>query len=347
MMKKYLLSLLIVAGMLIITCGEEPPEKFYEGTPEDSAAIYALLDSFPELLNTIDGFIAIFTAVDQEDIEWGVNDSFFKGDSIMEKQLVDSCALALSDSSRFTDLWFTRDTSCTVYLRDTFTVIDSVHYSETQSGYYFYPPGDTMPVLDTVMVDQTPGYRAKTFTGEGERLIFFEPIRDPEIDMETGDTVWVIREPMEWVLKRISYGRYYYPNRGTEVPTITSVVLQAGDEDPDTIFPSSDVDTFPGHAMNRLRSIDSLLIYAADETLSIDVGIGLPLDGDSVSVFASCNGDTRVELRNGSGEIVLSGSGIVNLYIEMMNNDGYYYVTPDRGYIASVWLIPIKIGGTQ
>jgi len=346
-MKKYLLSLLIVAGMLIITCGEEPPEKFYEGTPEDSVAIYALLDSFPELLETIDGFIAIFAAVDQAAIVWTVNDSFFKGDSTTVKQRVDSCALALSDSSRFTDLWFARDTTCTVYLRDTFTVIDSVHYSETHTGYYFYPSGDTTTILDTVMINQTPGYRAKTITGEGERLIFFEPIREQEIDMETGDTIWVIQEPMQWVLKRISYGRYYYPDRGVELPGIVNVVLQAGDEDPDTIFSSSDVDTFPGHAMNRLRSIDSLLTYAAGETLEIDVSIGAPDDGDSVSVFASCNGDTRVELGDGSGEIVLSGSGIVNLYIEMLYNEAYYYVTPDRGYIARVWLIPINIGGAQ
>jgi hypothetical protein len=347
MMKKYLLSLLIAAGMLLITCGEEPAEEFYEGTPEDSTAIFDLLADYPELLETIDGFIETYTAVAMDNIVWGVNDSFYKGDSEIVKQLVDSSALALSDSSRFTDLWFTKDTTCTVYLRDTFTVTAQFHYSELQTGYFFYAPGDTTTVLDTVIVDQTPGDTSKTITGEGERLIFFEPIRDPEVDMETGDTIWVIREPMEWVLKRISYGRYYYPDRGQELPGITTVVLQVGDEDPDTIYSSSSVDTFPGHAMNRLRSIDSLLTYNAGDTLEIDVAIGAPLDGDSVSVFASCDGDTRMELADGSGEIVLSGSGIVNLYIEVIHNEGYYYITPDKGYLARVWLIPINLGGTQ
>jgi len=48
-MKKSLLSLLMIVGMLLITCGNEPPEEFYNGTPEDSTAIQTLLDNNPEL----------------------------------------------------------------------------------------------------------------------------------------------------------------------------------------------------------------------------------------------------------------------------------------------------------
>jgi hypothetical protein len=51
-------------------------------------------------------------------------------------------------------------------------------------------------------------------------------------------------------------------------------------------------------------------------------------------------------LPGGSGGVLLTGSGIVNLYIEVINDLTYYYVVPDKGYDAAVWLIPINIGGT-
>lgn len=344
-MKRYLLSLLIIVGMFIITCGEKPPDEYYEGTPEDSAAIFALLDNNPELLLTIDGFIDTYIALQQDGIAWPLADSFFKGDSTTVKQQVDSCALQLSDSTRFTDLWFTKDTTCTVYIIDTFTVLSLMHYVERQTGYYFYN-GDTMTDLDTVMVDPTAGDDDKEITGEGVRHIFFEPKKEADVDLETGDTVWVIIEPIEWELKKISYGAYYYPNRGGDIPTVGNVVLEASGGEPDTIVSSSS-DSLPGHAMNRLRSIDSLLTYADGETLSIDVTIYTPTDVDSASFYASCNGAGRVELPRGSGDIVLTGSGIVNLYVEVVVDNGYVYVLPDKGYDATVWLIPINIGGTQ
>jgi len=248
--------------------------------------------------------------------------------------------------ARYTDLWFTRDTTCTVSLFDTFTVISEMHFIERQEGHFYYD-GDTTTILDTVIVIDTAGYYSKNITGEGTRHIFFEPVKEAEIDQETGDTIWVIPQPIEWELKKISYGPYYYPNKGGDVPVVSYVVLQSSGAGPDTIWASSYIDTFPGHAMNRLRSIDSLLTYTDGDTLlSVEVSISIPTDPDSASYFVSCDGSNRVELPSGSGDVLLTGSGIVNLYIEVINDLGYYYVVPDRGYDATVWLIPINIGGT-
>ena len=344
-MKRYLLSLLVIVGMFIITCGEKPPDEFYEGTPEDSAAIFALLNANAELLQTIDGFIDTYIFFAQGGISFAMGDSFFKGDSVITKQLVDSCALAFSDTARYTDLWFARDTTCTVYLFDTFTVISEMHFIERQEGHFF-PGDDTTTILDSVAVIDTAGYYSKNITGEGTRHIFFEPVKEAEIDQETGDTIWVILQPITWELKKISYGAYYYPNRGGDAPVVSYVVLQSSGAGTDTIWASSSVDTFPGHAMNRLRSIDSLLTYTDGETLSVEVSIFTPTDPDSASYFASCDGANRVELPGGSGGVLLNGSGIVNLYIEVVNDLTYYYVVPDKGYDAAVWLIPINIGGT-
>ncbi len=343
-MKKYLLSLLAIAGILVITCGNEPPEGFYEGTPEDSAAILALLDENPELLQTIDLFNSSsnplpYTAIDLDQIGFIIEDSVFLGDSVLIKQHVDSCRLSFSDTSRFVDLWFARDTTCTVYLIDTFNLIADMHFDQVQKGYYFW--FDDSVWIDTVVVIDTVDYFTKNMSATGDRHIFFEPVRDQVVN-EEGDTVWAIRDPKEWVLKRISYGTYYYPDAGADNPYIVNVVLTPSAAAPETVYFSAP-DTLFHHAMDRLIHIDSLLVFTAGETLDVDVTLRADFSADTLSTFVSCAGQNRVELPNASGSVVLEGSGIVNLYIEVIQPDSYFYVVPDKGYVATVLLIPIRI----
>ena len=340
-MKKYLLSLLIITGMFILTCGNEPPEQFFEGTPEDSTAITDLLVTNADLTQTSDLYAGLYTSLVLGTVHYPAADSYFKADSIVIKQHVDSCALTFGALNRFTDLWWARDTTCTVYLWDTFTVISDVHFDKIYKGYYFYPPGDTTTALDTTMEIDSVGYNTKDISGEGLRHIFFEPVREPGVD-ENGDSVMVVKEPREWVLKRISYGSYYYPNRGAEYPAISNIILTPRTSAvPETIY-AAQPDTFEHHAMDRFRAFDSLLTYTAGETLDVAItvtGIGY----DTVAFFASCAGSDRVSLTNGSGALLVSGSDIVNLYFEVVNNNGYYYLKPDKGYVATIWLIPVRV----
>ena len=345
-MKRYFLSLLIIAGIFILTtCGNEPPAAFYDGTPEDSAAIDSLLFANPVFLQTIDVFTSEYVALALAAVNFGIADSYFQGDSIIVKLHVDSCALTFSDTARFIDFWFAKDTTCTVYLYDTFTAISETHAYLRYTGYYYWD--DTLNDLDTVMVDVAPFYSTKIITGNGSRLIFFEPLREAVEDPETGDTVMAIKEPMEWVLKRIAHGTYSYPNKGADgVPVIDQVILKSNiTEKTDTIWATNYDTTFTGHAMNRFKSIDSLLEYEPGETLQVKV-VGNALVPDTHCVFfASCNKANRAALPLGAGQVLLSGSGIVNLYIEMIAKDVYYYLTPEKPYNSTIWLISIKIGG--
>jgi len=344
-MKKYLPSLLITAGILIImTCGNDPAEEYYQGTPEDSAAIVDTLNLHPELLQTSDLFIAEYCSLALAPASF-VEDSYFRTDSTVIKQHVTMYADTLTVFSRFTDLWFTRDTTCTVYLYDTFTAIAKMQVDTQYTAYYFWPPGDTDKVFDTIAVKDTSYYAEKTITGEGWRHIFFEPLRDTtDPIIENGDTLFPIKEPFEWVLKKVRYGTYYFPDRGADIPVISSVRLSNGVK-ADTISAANYDSLFTGHAMNRLRWIDSLIEYTAGETL--DVNITVSTEAALCVYFASLGGSNRVEFPSGvsgaSGTLVVDGSGITNLYIEVIMREGFYFVKPDKGYFATVWLIPIRI----
>jgi hypothetical protein len=65
--------------------------------------------------------------------------------------------------------------------------------------------------------------------------------------------------------------------------------------------------------------------------------------------YAACAGDTphRTQLPGiaigAEGYVYLSGQGIVNLYFEAVSRDSYYYVNPQRDFLATVWLVPVRI----
>jgi hypothetical protein len=367
MMKKRLLGLLLIASMCFITCGNEPPEEFYEGTPEDDAAIDAILtDDYPELLITDDGFIDTYVAVNIPNAVFEDQDRIFRADSPIVKHHIDSSAYALDTMYRNYDRWYSKDTACTVYLIDTFNVDSWVHRDLILVGHYdslyIGPTGDTNWVLrtvDTIVpgVDTAtiPGgdsvYSMESITGDGRRLVFFEPRRSTTeyvVDEETGDTTYVIIEPFDWQLKRLSYGSYYYPTRGTDVPTINRVLFDRGTS-VDTVLSSSYDTLYTGHVMNRFRGIDSLLEFTAGETLLVTIEFDDPEASQEAVYFASCIGDTleRVQLptiaTGGRGLFAVTGQGIVNLYFTVVYMDSYYYVNPNQGFYATVWLIPVRV----
>jgi len=358
-MKKYIPGLLVIIGMLVITCGNEPPEKLYEGTPEDSLAVLSILNSHPELLKTDDLFIEDYIPVILDPVTFPVADSFFRADSPLVKRDIDSCALSLTVSTRFQDLWFTKDTTCTVTLYDTFTVIPKMHVDKKYTGHYDSAlvdttviPWDTIAwVLHTIDIDTIPDYDTEeNIQAEGLRRLFLEPERDTTVDTETGDTLIEIKEPFQWQLRRISYGTYWFPNKGADVPYIYRIILKPkSGVGSDTILASNYDTLYTGHVMNRLRSPDSLLQYPAGETLGVTVTVAGTIETGNCLFFASCDDTNRVQLDKAIGNMVISGDEgkIVNLYFEVVVKDSYYYKKPNKGYNATVWLIPIKIGGAQ
>ncbi|MGB3340211.1 MAG: hypothetical protein WBB37_01870 [bacterium] len=333
-MKKSLLSLLMIVGMLFIACGNEPPEEFYSGTPEDSTAIQTLLDNNPELQVGTDMFDTSLIAITLDNVGFVVSDSYFRVDSTIIKQHVDMCGFKDIERNLNYDFWFAKDTTCTVYLYDTFDVYSYMHWDERRTGYYFWQ-GDTEPDLDTVFIDSTGDNDSLAMTGNGKRIIFFD------------------YDGTDWDLKRISYGTYNFPAAGTDVPSIQEVKLICDNGDRDSIIQSTYDTLYTGHVMNRFRAVDSLLVidYAnltSDSLITIQTILGFGTVTDTmVQWFASIGGENRVYLPRVTGgafgALKITGSGITNLYIECVVQGGYYYVQPRGEYEAQVWLVPVRI----
>jgi hypothetical protein len=295
-----------------------------------------LLDNNPELLITEDMFDTDLIAITLPNVEFVATDSYFRVDSTIIKQHVDSCGFIDITRNLNYDFWFAKDTTCTVYLRDTFEVSSYMHWDARYTGYYFWPP-DTETTLDTVIVDSTGGTFSLTAPGNGFRIIFFD------------------YDGSDWELKRVSYGTYDFPTAGIEAPEIEKVVLVFDDGTRDSIIdhhPSYDT-LYTGHTMARFRHIDSLLVidYAdltSDSMVFIQTTLGFgPVTDTMVQWFASIGGENRVWLDGGIGNLKITGSGITNLFIECVVSAGYYYVQPEGDYKAEVWLVPVRIGGSQ
>lgn len=349
-MKKYLLNLLIIVGVCIVACGNEPPEDFYEGTPEDIAAIDALLADADNsiLLVTEDMFDPTYDSLAMTAVSFA-EDSFMRDTTIIIKHHLESCATELVTRTDTLDYWFAKDTTCTVYVIDTFEVMSLMHVDTTYTGHYdvamvevdtiidtLVTPWDTTIIVDTVGwrlgtmdIDSTPYYDALDLVGNGKKIIFF--------DYEDGN----------WELKRISYGEYNFPAYSTEIPDIDRIVLNHSGGS-DTIIASSTDSLYTGHCMDRFRAIDSLLEYDAGETLFVEIELraGATVAVGDCELFASCGG-ARVNLGYTAGSLVLTGQGITNLCFEAVFNETYYYVLPQKEYKAQVWFIPVNIGGAQ
>ncbi len=357
-MKKCLLSLMVIAMAIVLNCGNEPPEGFYEGTPEDSAAVHALLNANSELLIGEDIFVNTYIPVAFDPITFIVADSFLRNDSTIIKRHCDSTAMELTLRKDTLDFWFAKDTTCTVFLYDTFSVISLMHYDSRSIGYYDSaivdtiinpgPPPDTTYDttgwrIGTTIVDTIPNYTELDFTGNGYRHVYFDPVRDTVIDEETGDTLYPVREPHEFVLKRISYGTYYFPASSPDLPLMQKVVFTRTDGERDSIIASNYDTLYTGHIMNRFRAIDSLLTFTDGEkvTVAITLYVGT-VTADMCHFYASCDGN-RVQIESNLDTLVLSGPGIKNLCFEVVLQDPYYYEQPEKEFGAQMWLIPVEI----
>jgi len=353
-MKKYLLNLLIIVGICIVACGNEPPEDFYEGTPEDIAAIDALLADADNsiLLVTEDMFEDAYDSLAMAALAFIPSDSFMRDDTFMVKHYLDQCATDLVTRNDTLDYWFAKDTTCTVYVIDTFDVMSLMHATVEYTAHYdlaiaestitnidtTVTPWDTIWSdpdtvgwrIGTVDIDSTPYDDTSDLVGNGKKIIFF--------DYEDGN----------WELKRISYGEYNFPAFSTEIPDINTIILTRENGDADTIIASSTDSLYTGHCMNRFRAIDSLLEYDAGEILFVEITLrfGATVAVGDCELFASCGG-ARVNLGYNGDSLVLTGEGITNLCFEAVLNETYYYVFPQKEYKAQVWLIPVNIGGAQ
>jgi hypothetical protein len=349
-MKKILLSSMVIAVMLFITCGTEPYEEFYEGTPEDSAAIMEMIADNSALETTDEIFKALYNAVATDPIEILESELFLRVDSPLIKQHVDSSGLELIDPplEHYYDLWYAKDTTCTVFIRDTFNFYSLMHYDLRIIAHYDSAVIDTI-TLDTTgwtigTIDTLEGDYADELValGQGRRVVFFdverEWVQDPD---DPDDSVYAVREPIEWILKRVLYGTYDFPGASDDVPSITRIILTSMTTgEVDTIFRSSYDPDYFGHVMDRFRSVDSLLEYTDGEMLDVSMTIG-NVDAADCAFFATCGTSDRIDL--GTDTLVVTGDGLTNLYFEVVETSSYYYINPPKEYMATLWVIPVRV----
>ncbi len=365
-MKRCLPYLLMIVSVLVINCGNEPPDEFFEGTPADDSLINDLLAADPTLLSTNQMFYNTYipSSIDTA-IKFIVVDQYFRTHDSIIKQHIDQCALELTDTARFTDLWYAKDTTCTVYLWDTFTFIVNAHWDKRRIGLYdsvVYDPitGDSLYTMlrnSSIYTITTGGdIEYSGLTGEGLRHIFFDAKRDSTAVPETlasGQLQYPIKDPREWFVKRISYGTYYYPDRGAERPLMYLTTLTLGSR-VDTISSSNTDTLYHGHVMNRFRHIDSLLEYTEAELDGNPVQVHIELDPrltdttKSYSYYVTANGVRKsggAGVTNGNVSVDLSTltPGVYNIYFEVVMNDAFTYVLPAKDYAATAWLVPIRI----
>lgn len=362
-MKRNLLILLVITALMVITCGNEPPSDFYNGTPEDSAAIITELNAHADFLNTYDLCTYAKCSVTVAAVSFPISDSFYKADSPLVKQHITMLGDTVSVLNRSQDLWFAKDTTCTVYLFDTFTIISQYDWDRKYTGHYVLTidtlidtlqvPWDTTldtigVVLTTVDIDSNGGSDEITpIYAEGLRHLFLDPVRETTPVIEDGDTTYPLVDPRVWVLKRISYGNYYFPSEGAEYPLIADVRLAHADGRVDTIQDYVTDTLFTGHAMNRLKHIDSLMHFTAGETLNAAITLGnVTLDSTMALFFISGSGQ-RSKIIDGHGKYVVpstsSSTGITNLVFEVILKDSYYYLVPAKDFLANAWLVPVII----
>jgi hypothetical protein len=351
-MKKILLSTIVIAGLLLTTCGNEPYEEFYSGTPEDDEAIIALLDANQEYRSVDDLFSSTYIPLTMGAVTFPVEDSFFRVDSPLVKVLLDSIADTLTSMDYLRDLWYAKDTTCTVYFYDTFSCIALSHVAVEYEAHYDVPVIDTVTRetlawrIGTVDIDSTGYFDEEAFMGEGLRVIFFEPERDssaPPETLETGEVRYPIKDPRVWQLSKILYGNYGFPDRGADRPAISNVILSANaGEQVDTIWSSNTDASYTGHAMNRFREIGALIEYEDSTAVQVTISISGDIVADDCTFYASC-GKNRIQLPSGVGTLMVTGSGVTNLCFDVVTEESYYYKNPDKGYAASSWLVPVSI----
>ncbi|UCG91557.1 MAG: hypothetical protein JSV97_10820 [candidate division WOR-3 bacterium] len=348
---------LIILSILLLSIScksakehEAPDDGFFEGTPEDSAAIMDILNNdYPELLITDEVFNDSLNAVALAAIEILQSELYFLADSPLIKQHVDSCGLGLMDAplEHYWDLWYAMDTTCVVFLRDMFNFYSLTHADVKIIAHY-----DSMVIIeddtswmigtvDTIIESYYAPERA--FIGQGRRVMFFDVIREMEIDPETGDTVWAVVEPREWILKRVLYGTYYFPTAADDVPSIDRIILTRSTGVIDTIFSSVYDPDYNGHVMDRFRAIDSLLVYDNGDLLTVTVQLGGQVSAADCVFFVTVGDSARVNIVTAGNQIEVIGDGIANLYFEVVETSVYYYVNPEKDYKATMWLIPVRI----
>ncbi|MDH4212194.1 MAG: hypothetical protein OEV79_12190, partial [candidate division WOR-3 bacterium] len=323
-----------------------------EGTPEDIAAIEAIFtDDYPELLIVDEIFNDSLNSVNLADVEILWSEMVFSVDSPLIKQHADSCGLRLNNTPLervWDDMWFTKDTACTVYYIDTFDFSSLAHADLQIVGHYdsvVISGADTIWMIGTVDTIDIHYYaEPQPAIGDGRRLIFFDVIREwIEDPQNPGDSVYAVVDPRQWFLSKLSYGSYYFPIRGADAPYIDRVILARQNGLADTILASNTDTTYTGHVMNRFRSIDSLLEYTSGDSIAVTVILGGQWVVDECSFFVTTGDGPRVNILSSGSTVELIGGGITNIYFEVVKNDVYYCVNPLVDYKATLWLIPVVI----
>ncbi len=336
--------------LFIATCGTEPPPAMWSGTPEDSTEVdgliaanasYFVSDGFPFAKDSMKLAKPLYDSMQRVPLLERV----FGLDSVAVRYIADSLGLEMKRTSRNQRFQFTRDTTVTVTVFDSFEVDMNYHAAKVCSLFYFKDTcsisNPYKPVLDSVNSWPANINLTKSFKRSVARTyLFFDSVGGA------------------WRLAKFTPTIINFPSVDS-APQINQVRF--------TLYGSTRIDTIRYSttdnklkAMNILRPLDSVLTYKPGD--SIQIFVRTDYDGQNADagyyIFYGHLGSIHDHLEEDYGPLVGSiqyngifyvkfdTPGYKRLYVQVVDTRSFYVSNQQntkKDFYSTIWVIPIRV----
>lgn len=339
---------ILTISLLLFTCGTEPPAPLWTGSKEDTTAVENLVTAnesyyVSSLFASTKDSIKLQYQLYIDTSRVPLMEKVFTVDSIAERYVPDLLGFKLDNSRRRQKLVFTRDTSCTVTIIDSFEASIEYHVAQLCSLFYFR---DTLPdtsaykpLLDSVRRLSVSFDFTKSFKrGEAKTYLFFD------YDSATG-----------WTFEKMTPTVISFP-APESVPSVNDVkIYLINSTRIDTVFYSTTNNKLK--AMNLFRPLDSVLTFKTGDSVKIEVHTYYGANEAGFYVFYGHYGTTHKQLEdkwnsvppdfyNGTWYLKFDSPGNKRIYLQMLDTRSFYIPNTQhakKDFYSTIWIIPVKV----
>ncbi len=336
----------LVSLLLLMTCGTEPPPPLWGGTTDDSLAIEELIKSNETYYSTgnfniTKDSIKLNPTLYDTISRVPFMEQVFTTDSVALRYVPDLLGLTIDNSKtkRNKDFIFTRDTTCTVVIIDSFTFDLSCHVIKACSLIYFRdtcsPTNPRKPLIDSVKVVNVSFDHTKQFSrGVAKTYLFFDSVGGSWRFAKLSPTI--INSPATDSIPTVNNIKIY---------SLTSTRI-------DTVYYQTTNDSL--RAMNRLHPLDSVLTYRLGDSLKFEINTSYTTNEGGWFVFYGHYEDQHKQLEQIVGTTTYNGylylkpttPGYKRVYLQMLDTRSFYVPNTQnykRDFYSTIWVIPIKV----